>query len=309
MLNTEIIGIDHGNRNMKTAHKVFSAAIQPLQTRPDNLENILEYQNRIYYVGGKVPVAERVDKTVNEDYYLLTLAGIAQELKYRHMTNAKLKLGTALPPRRFQQQKDGFKKYLMRTKELHFKFEGTYYHVVLENVYVFMQGHVVIHTGLEDVSGFCLLIDIGGGTLDLVGFIDGMPDGNYAISDKAVLYCINRVNEEIVARLGTSVSPYIIESFMRNGEYDCPEKYSTEIKKCLKEYSADVYDIIRANNYNLDLTNMVFMGGGASIIKHFGDNKDRKVRFVTDVCANAKGCEDAIKSIMRARNMQKGRIA
>ena len=72
--NTEIIGIDHGNRNMKTASSVFSAAIQPLQTRPDNLENILEYQNKIYYVGGQVPAAERVDKTENEDYYLLTLA-------------------------------------------------------------------------------------------------------------------------------------------------------------------------------------------------------------------------------------------
>lgn len=30
-----IIGIDHGNRNMKTANTVFSAAIQPLQARPD----------------------------------------------------------------------------------------------------------------------------------------------------------------------------------------------------------------------------------------------------------------------------------
>ena len=86
-------------------------------------------------------------------------------------------LGTALPPRRFQQQKDGFKKYLSKTKELHFKFEGIHYHVTLENVYVFMQGHVVIHTLIKDNSGFCLLIDIGGGTVDLVGFVDGMPDG------------------------------------------------------------------------------------------------------------------------------------
>ena len=50
-----IIGIDHGNRNMKTANTVFSAAIQPLQSRPDSLEHILEYQNQFYYVGGKVP--------------------------------------------------------------------------------------------------------------------------------------------------------------------------------------------------------------------------------------------------------------
>ena len=137
--NTEIIGIDHGNRNMKTASSVFSAAIQPLQTRPDSLENILEYQNKIYYVGGQVPVMERVDKTDNDDYYLLTLAALAKELKFRKLTSSKVMLGTALPPRRFQQQKDGFKKYLSKTKELHFKFEGIHYHVTLENVYVFMK--------------------------------------------------------------------------------------------------------------------------------------------------------------------------
>lgn len=299
--NTEIIGIDHGNRNMKTASSVFSAAIQPLQTRPDNLENILEYQNKIYYVGGQVPAAERVDKTESEDYYLLTLAALAKELKYRKLSSAKVRLGTALPPRRFQQQKDGFKKYLAKTKELHFKFEGIHYHVTLENVYVFMQGHVVIHTLIKDNPGFCLLIDIGGGTVDLVGFVDGMPDGNYGISDKAALYCINRVNEEMVARLGTSVPPFFIESFMRYGDYECPDKYRTEITKCLREYSSEIYGIIQSNNYNLDLTNMVFMGGGASIIQHFGNNKDRNVKFVTDVCANAKGCEEAVKSIMRAR--------
>ena len=64
-----IIGIDHGNRNMKTANTVFSAAIQPLQARPDSLEHILEYQNQFYYVGGKVPEKECVDKTENENYY------------------------------------------------------------------------------------------------------------------------------------------------------------------------------------------------------------------------------------------------
>ena len=59
-----IIGIDHGNRNMKTANTVFSAAIQPLQARPDSLEH---------------------------------------EMRCRGLTDASVKMGAALPPRRFQQ--------------------------------------------------------------------------------------------------------------------------------------------------------------------------------------------------------------
>lgn len=308
--NKEIIGIDHGNRNIKTAGgSVFSASVQPVSTRPDSLENVLEYQNRSYFIGCGVPVMERVDKTENEDYYILTLAALAMELKSRKLTSASVRMGTALPPRRFQSQKDGFRKYLFRTKELHFRFEGIHYHVTLENVYVFMQGHVVIHTLLEEIPGFCLLVDIGGGTVDLVGFVDGMPDGNYAISDKAALYCISRVNEETVAKFGTGVPPYIVEAFMRNGGYECPEKYQTEITRCLKAYSADIYGFIQANNYNLDLTNMVFMGGGASIIQHFGKNEGRMVQFISDVCANARGCEAAVGSIMRARKIRKEKSA
>ena len=200
----EIIGIDHGNRNIKTAGgAVFSASVQPVGTRPDSLENILEYQDQSYLIGSGVPAIERVDKTENGDYYILTLAALAMELRGRNLTSAKVRMGAALPPRRFQSQKDGFKKYLSRAKELHFRFEGIHYHVTLENVYIFMQGHVVIHTLLEEIPGFCLLVDIGGGTVDLVGFVDGMPDGDYAISDKAALYCINRVNEEMVAKFGS----------------------------------------------------------------------------------------------------------
>ncbi len=302
----EIIGIDHGNRNIKTAGgAVFSASIQPITTKPDSLENVLEFQNRSYFIGAGVPVIERVDKTENEDYYILTLAALAMELKNRKLTSANVRMGAALPPRRFQSQKDGFKKYLSKTKELHFRYEGIHYHVILENVYIFMQGHVVIHTLLDEIPGFCLLVDIRGGTVDLVGFVDGMPDGNYAISDKAALYCISKVNEEIVAKFGNSVPAYIVEAFMRNGDYECPDKYQAEITRCLKEYCSDIYQIIQANNYNLDLTNMVFMGGGASIIQHFGNNEGRMVQFVPDVCANARGCEEAVNIIMRTRKVRK----
>ena len=286
---------------MKTANTVFSAAIQPLQARPDSLEHILEYQNQFYYVGGKVPEKECVDKTENENYYLLTLAALAQEMCFRGLTDASVKMGAALPPRRFQQQKESFKKYLLKTKELHFRYEGVHYHVSLENVFVFMQGHVVIHTLLEAVPGYCLLVDIGGGTTDLVEFVDGMPDGKYSISDKAALYCIGKVNEEAIAKTGAGVPAYITEAFMRTGSYDCPKQYQDVIKNCLKSYAEEIYGIIQANHYNLDLTKMVFMGGGSSIVEHFGANEGKDVQFVTDIHANARGCEEAVKSIIRAK--------
>ena len=51
MLEREVIGIDHGNRNMKTVHTDFSAAITKLEVRPDNLENVLEFQGQCFKIG------------------------------------------------------------------------------------------------------------------------------------------------------------------------------------------------------------------------------------------------------------------
>lgn len=44
MQDREIIGIDHGNRNMKTVQYVFSASVAPILSKPDNLENVLEFR-------------------------------------------------------------------------------------------------------------------------------------------------------------------------------------------------------------------------------------------------------------------------
>ena len=102
---------------------------------------------------------------------------------------------------------------------------------------------------------------------------------------------------------------YIVEEFMKNGAYDCPQKYQQVINECLKSYSNGIYEIIRGNNYNLDLTKMVFMGGGASIMQNYGNSEGRNAEFVTDVCANAKGCEAAIRSILRAKQVRKSKSA
>lgn len=134
-----------------------------------------------------------------------------------------------------------------------------------------------------------------------VEFVDGMPDGKYSISDKAALYCIGKVNEEAIAKTGAGVPAYITEAFMRTGSYDCPKQYQDVIKNCLKSYAEEIYGIIQANHYNLDLTKMVFMGGGSSIVEHFGANDGKDVQFVTDIHANARGCEEAVKSIIRAK--------
>lgn len=54
---------------------------------------------------------------------------------------------------------------------------------------------------------------------------------------------------------------------------------------------------------------MIFMGGGASVIEKFGSNKTKDVKFITEVRANAIGCEEAVKRIEQVKQMRRFRKA
>lgn len=57
--------------------------------------------------------------------------------------------------------------------------------------------------------------------------------------------------------------------------------------------------ILKKFGYNLDLTKIVFAGGGSTAIQHFGMKEGKKVLFYSDIHENAKGCEMAVRSILK----------
>ena len=260
MLEREVIGIDHGNRNMKTVHTDFSAAITKLEVRPDNLENVLEFQGQCFKIGEGAPELETVDKTQNMNYYHLTLAALAKELHYRGKTEALVRIGAALPPRRYGLQKNDFKKYLLQSKNLKFRYEGRNYHVEIENAHIFMRGHVIVLLHQEELMGECVLCDMGGGTNDIMGLVDGKPTGQLFIDKNAALTCINHIREVVEAKTGETISTYALEKFMVNGDYDCSDAYRNIIQGELKQYAEQIYLILKKFGYNLDLTKIVEVG-------------------------------------------------
>ena len=74
------IGIDHGYYAIKTRHFSFPAGIAVYSHEPYTLQNTLEYGGKFYVCGtGRQPILR--NKTENDNYYLLTLAAIAREIK------------------------------------------------------------------------------------------------------------------------------------------------------------------------------------------------------------------------------------
>ena len=133
MDNTVIIGVDHGWSQMKTAEAVFSSGVEEILSEPAFFDDVLEYGGKYYKVGTKRD-AVMENKTVNDDYYLLTLAYMAKEMKRRSMNEAKVILATGFPVTRYGAEKKEFIEYLSRNKDIRFKFEKEEYRIVLEKI-------------------------------------------------------------------------------------------------------------------------------------------------------------------------------
>ena len=70
--NTKVVPIDHGWANMKTEQDVFTSGVSEITTEPALFNDVLEYNNKYYKIGGK-RLEVKEDKVHDDNYYLLTL--------------------------------------------------------------------------------------------------------------------------------------------------------------------------------------------------------------------------------------------
>ena len=100
-----IIGIDHGYYAIKTKQVCFPTGIIRYEYEPYTMQNVLQYRGE-YYVCGTGRQTLVKDKTANDNYYLLTLAALAQEIRKRKgERTAKVVLAAGLPLTGFGREK------------------------------------------------------------------------------------------------------------------------------------------------------------------------------------------------------------
>ena len=118
-----VIGIDHGFGQMKTAHVCFKTGVTAHDKEPTFKSDLLIYVGR-YYTIGEEHKEFIADKALDQDYYILTLAAIARELRFRGMTTARVYLAAGLPLTWVSEQRDTFKAYLLQKPSADFCFRG-----------------------------------------------------------------------------------------------------------------------------------------------------------------------------------------
>ena len=291
-----LIGIDHGYAAIKTAHFSFPAGLVAYDHDPYSLENVLEYNGKFYVVGsGRQPLQK--DKTATENYYLLTLAAIAKELKYRKAAPiAKVILAAGLPLTSFGRDKKAFREYLLRDGSLvSFRYAGKPYSVVISDVLLFPQGYAAV-TQRPDLLNepSVILADIGGWTVDLMRLDNRIPNAATCRSlELGMIRCLERIEEQVRQKLSLSLTTAQIESVLR-GEPSAVDDRAKEIIQAEADaYTRQLLSAITEAGLDLRAMPAIFMGGGAGLLKRpvTGGVAPCRAFLLDDVSLNAKGFE------------------
>lgn len=175
-----IIGIDHGYYAIKTPHICFPTGLSVYEYEPYTMQNVLQYQGK-YYVCGTGRQTLQNNKTANDHFYYLTMAALAQEIRYRKAE---------------------------RKTEVYVK--------LFPQGYSALALHPEFITGEPSV----LLINIGGWTVDLMRLDNGVPNASTCRSlELGDIRCIDEIMEQVRRSTGLSVTGVQIERVL--GGHNC----------------------------------------------------------------------------------------
>lgn len=294
-----IVGIDHGYGNMKTAHCCFPTAVTSYDKEPLFKDNLLTYNGKYYRIGdGHREFTP--EKFMDEDYYILTLAALAQEMDKRKLTEGKVHIAAGLPLTWVTEQKERFKEYLLRNDLLDFTYNGTDYHVEVVGADILPQGYAAIAQKLKAFRGTNLLVDIGNGTINCMFINNGRPQERKFFTEKFGTYqCMISAREALSRQFGAAVEDCTIEEVIRTGTADIGEKYLEVIRKAAKDYTEDIFRRLREHEYNPELMKLYVVGGGSCMVKNFAEVDESKVIINTDICATVKGYEWLVKQKLK----------
>ena len=288
---TIAIGIDHGWSHIKTRNSCFVSGVAELGSEPMVYDNILEYNGKYYRIGGdRLKVQD--NKTCKENYYHLTLAAVAKELKVRGLKEAHVVLAVGLPIGRFGAEKKSFINYLSKNRMVRFRYEKTQYLITIEKVLVYPQCYGAVVDRLPQMAGQEYVVDIGSWTIDTLKIIDRAPDESSSGSDpNGIITCMRKIDEVCVKKTNSKIDEYMIREVMIKGDANLDQVYIDIIKKEIEKYTRSVFRIIAESGINVKTTPITFVGGGAGLMKQYAGISQRNISYIEDVKANATGYE------------------
>ena len=296
-----IIGLDHGYGNMKTANHCFPTGIIPEEDASSFAQNILEYSGKSYLIGEGhkdfIP-----DKVKDDDFYHLSLAGIAEELDTFGLSEGKIHIAAGLPLTWTGAQKDAFAAYLTKNTDVTFTYRKKQYTIKIAGVSIFPQGYAAVAPYITKLKGVQMLVDIGNGTMNVMILVNGKPQFNKMFTEKFGTHqCVLSIKEAFSRKTQRELNDAFIDEMLRTGSAELDEDDLAIVKAAVRDYVSQIYGKLHEYGYDEKTMRLQVVGGGGCLLEHFGHLRDGWDFVMKDICAAAKGYEYLAEVQLRSR--------
>jgi len=290
-----IISVDHGNSAIKTTNFMFDSALKKHSARPPLVGDVLEYDDAFWSLSGE-RLPYQMDKTADENFFVLTLFAIAKELQHQGFlpTVVGVDLAAGLPPEHFTMLKTKFADYFKRGF-ISFVYNDTKITLTINRVFVYPQAYAAVVPQAESLieTPRLFIIDIGGMTTDVLLLKNGKPALEFCRSfETGVITMCNDIIGSVNAKFGIKLVEDQITTVIKGEQNLCLQDDVIEtINTMAREHLKRLLDSLREHNVELKANPAIFIGGGSVLFKHYITESSMVVsaEFVVDPKANAIG--------------------
>lgn len=302
-----LIGVDHGNYSIKTSNFTIPSDIINHGKIDPGLDDLLYFNNHYYSISRIHGTLER-NKTNDERYFILTLFSIAKEiLKRNASTNSTVVLGIGVPPGHYSSTtEDEYISYFKKGKTISFMYNNIDFLITISNVYVFLQGYGALaytNCDIVDTTKFkrFILIDIGGGTIELVSVYNMCFDREKRYSlPKGTITINNQIIKKVSSQYALEISEEEINEVLLTNNSLIESAVQELIKNEYKNAALKTIAKARELEQDLMLTRSFFTGGGLKYMKPFFNEKNgvKMPYFEENIRANALGYERLLNDLL-----------
>ncbi|MBO5371750.1 MAG: ParM/StbA family protein [Lachnospiraceae bacterium] len=306
------VGIDVGNYDTKTQHTSTPSSYKSYEKRNLMLDEYVCYKG-MYYSPTNERNNQQVDKTKDNYCLIISLFAVAKEIlfqlrqKYPHATDVELQgyieqieelsIGVGLPAGYFSQLAESTRNLYLKEWENGFEFEYcgfTFKHklvtcAVLPQDFTAVAWNDNIST-IKDFSKY-IIVGIGGGTADAIPVENGTPQVNDCISiTKGTTVMFSEIIKTIQHETAKTMEYSVVEAVLLGKPTIVDDARKARIKKLAEEFADKLVDDFIHNGLHFSDNPVVFIGGGALLMRKALEKNPNfvKVEFVEDVNANAK---------------------
>ena len=293
-----LIAMDHGNKQMKLVRSepfisgLLESEVQPFGT------DVLKYGDKYYQLSDQ-RIPYRRDKTEDDRFFILTLFGIAKEVKAVGAYSPgiiRVQLAVGLPPAHYGAQNKKFIQYFSRRGVVSFSYCGKPYSILIDDVACYPQSYaaaVSLLTSLVTVP-LALVVDIGGYTMDFIRIKRG--EGDLAACDSlenGVIMLYNKISSKVRSAQDILLSEDEIDAILLGQSVQGLREVVPVVERCAQEFVSDLLSALRERQLELRTAPVIFVGGGSILLKrHIQESgKVGHPLFVEDIRANVRGYE------------------